>query len=64
MEAQQEKRWRLLIAPVTVLTSDWTVSQPVVRAGFELPKNELNVLRIVKTDGGGTLVKNADIEFL
>ncbi|MHC4394049.1 MAG: carbon-nitrogen hydrolase family protein [Planctomycetota bacterium] len=45
----------------TFSTSDWTIPQPVARGGFELAKYELHVLRIVKTEGAGTLVKNADI---
>ena len=42
-------------------TSDWTCPQPVARADFKFLKEDIHVLRIEKAEGGGGLVRNADI---
>jgi predicted amidohydrolase len=49
---------------VSLNTSDWTAPQPQGRATFDLGNQDVNVLRIEKTEGGGNWVKLANIQVI
>jgi len=46
---------------ISLSTSEWTRPQPVAVASFKMKRDKTHALRIEKTEGKGTLIKNADI---
>ena len=48
-------------ATISLTTSDWTVPQPVASTALSLGGHESHVVLIEKREGGGDLVKNANI---
>ncbi|MBT4503723.1 MAG: carbon-nitrogen hydrolase family protein [Gemmatimonadetes bacterium] len=46
---------------ISLSTSEWTRPQPVATATFKMKKGKTHALRIEKTEGKGTLIKNADV---
>ena len=48
-------------ATVSLATSDWTVPQPVASAPFSVSGHESHSVVIEKQEGGGNLVKSADV---
>ncbi|MHC4395294.1 MAG: carbon-nitrogen hydrolase family protein [Planctomycetota bacterium] len=47
---------------ISFSTSDWRLNQPVAKTPFQLTPRDTHVLLIEKTEGPGTLVKNANIK--
>lgn len=46
---------------ISLSTSDWTQNQPVAAAAFKSSREKDYVLRLEKSEGGGELIKHADI---